>query len=364
MFGRIGSAAIALGLIVTSLSALAQERIEPALESQPTEVLEHPPRAGTKPPERPERPGVAIESPPPEGGGERQESDDQDEPEDASPAPPAAVQEAVQDEDDADGRNARTDKAEQREQADLIAQQTMAEAAFKMLQLTKAQIVLGTVGAVLLLAALFYAARQTKAATQAANAALEANKLSRDIFVAEQRAWLPIRQQDLKISAPLEWERDGARLNVQVNVRNIGRSPAHAVGFLVEIQLNGITSPFANVARRARAAAIRHSHSVIFPGDDPHRFGYSTILPTKVLDEHVQYVSSKVKQRMSWKELPLYIRVICCIDYGIISGERRHTITIADVVRVKDGGILPVCYAAGNIAAEELRIAIQQTIAD
>jgi hypothetical protein len=151
---------------------------------------------------------MLIDAPTPQGGTERREHDNESKPEQ-----PGVV---VQDEGEPDGSNARTPEAEQREKEDLIAQQVMAEAALQMLKLTQWQIYLGIVGAILLLAALIYTARATRAA-------IKANEITRAAFIADQRPWLNV---SLVIDSDLTLYEDVAILDVSVTIQNIGKSPA------------------------------------------------------------------------------------------------------------------------------------------
>jgi len=61
------------------------------------------------------------------------------------------------------------------------------------------------------------------AATRGAEAAIEANKLNREIFVASQRPWL-----DADVALASGFTSDGANgaVDIQVNVRNVGSVPA------------------------------------------------------------------------------------------------------------------------------------------
>jgi hypothetical protein len=191
----------------------AQERVGPAVDEGPMPFERPPLRAGRlappEPPEQcPERPGMLIDAPTPQGGTERREHDNESKPEQ-----PGVV---VQDEGEPDGSNARTPEAEQREKEDLIAQQVMAEAALQMLKLTQWQIYLGIVGAILLLAALIYTARATRAA-------IKANEITRAAFIADQRPWLNV---SLVIDSDLTLYKDVAILDVSVTIQNIGKSPA------------------------------------------------------------------------------------------------------------------------------------------
>lgn len=76
------------------------------------------------------------------------------------------------------------------DEADLCEQRRMAKAAEDSVLLSKIQIILGVTGAALLFWTLYYSRRATVATAHAAEAAHPANKLSREMFVADQRPWV------------------------------------------------------------------------------------------------------------------------------------------------------------------------------
>src|SRR5690606_14277466 len=138
-----------LGLIAIQPNGLAQERIEPATESQPIEGSEQPSPAGTQSPGRTQRPEEPVQSRTQKSNANRQEADGQTGPA-ATPTP------AVRADDEPEGTSDSKTDAEQLARDHLIAQQTMAEAALKALQWKKVEIIMGIVGATLLLGTLIY----------------------------------------------------------------------------------------------------------------------------------------------------------------------------------------------------------------
>jgi hypothetical protein len=195
MLGRIGSATIALGLTVALPGALAQEGIEPALESQP------------------------VAEPRQEPGTEQGEDHAAQEQTEAGQIEPAlkAIETAIRDliaEEDTIER----ERQQQREMADLEAQQEMALWAERMTWATWASVGLTFVGLILIGRTMLYtrdaalytgdaalhtktgadaavatadeARKQTVVAVKAADTALSANEINRESMIAQQRAWL------------------------------------------------------------------------------------------------------------------------------------------------------------------------------
>jgi hypothetical protein len=224
MLGRIGSAAIAFGLIAALAGVLAQERIEPALESQP------------------------VPEPRQETGAEQgQASADQQEA-DADRIVPAldAIATTIRDlitEEDAQQR----ERQEYREVADLHAQQDMAMWAKRMFLAAVASVGLTFIGVILLWGTLKHTrtaalaavdtvneARKTTAeATRAANAAFDANEISRKSFIEQQRAWLDLIE--IRPLSALTWHNGVGIIELQFNITNVGHSPA--VNAMIESRL-------------------------------------------------------------------------------------------------------------------------------
>jgi len=207
--------------------------------------------------------------------------------------------------------------------------------------------------------------RATEESTKATLAAVEANKFQRRAFVAEQRAWIPIRQQDISIYRPLRWQGDSANLTIQIVIRNTGQYPAQAVWLKTAMQLQTMAEIFpANFAADARAEAMRYSHNVVFPGDSVG-YRYLTILHTHDLESYAAEVSRNIGRTMLWEDIELYPKFIACIDYGIVSKrDRRHTMVAADILRRKNGQILPIRWVDGTIPADELMLEVLQIVAD
>jgi hypothetical protein len=208
-------------------------------------------------------------------------------------------------------------------------------------------------------------ARQaTFAATQAAEAAREANRLNREDFVADKRAWIAIRQQDITVTSPLAWnEKKEGRITVQVIAENIGRNPAYNLWYEAAISIGG-ANRLPEVAEKARKLAIEASRRTVFPGDKITLRRTFTVSESD-LEEQINHLYSRIRKRYSIDEIFIHLTVVGCIDYGIISREeRRRTLFVTGVLRMKDGKVIYINRAGGDIPAEELVPALRQVIAD
>jgi hypothetical protein len=175
MLGRIGGAAVAHGLIAILPATLAQAQPIPAPREGKTpefpSTAERSPAVERRASDRPELKNSQVDEPAMAPAQERQPNAD------PCAGDPACYQ-----------------------RQDLQAQEDMAIAAFWMTVATWVQVgiaVIGTVvalvGTILLLRSLRYSRMATEAATSAAAASVDANTLNRQVFVAEQRAWLALK---------------------------------------------------------------------------------------------------------------------------------------------------------------------------
>ena len=135
-------------------------------------------------------------------------------------------------------------KEEDRAKRDLDAQEGMAHWAKWLFWAACASIVLTIVALWLLYRTLGYtrtAATHTEsaasAAREAARAAAEANIISRNLFVAEQRPWI---QVTVEFDRSLKFDPKEASMRIKVTVENTGKSPAEEfanTGFCNQMQI-------------------------------------------------------------------------------------------------------------------------------
>jgi hypothetical protein len=120
---------------------------------------------------------------------------------------------------DAHTYRAICDQPKDVDHADLCQQWRMAEAAERQLWLT-------ALGLAFISLTLFFTARAAIAASRAADAARQGNKISRNLFVAEQRPWVSI---EINLSGALTFNSEEVLLPLKLKIENIGRSPAESV---------------------------------------------------------------------------------------------------------------------------------------
>jgi hypothetical protein len=348
MLGRIGSAAIAFGLSAALSGALAQERIEPALESQPV-------------PESRDQPG-ADQSKASAG----QEDTDTGRLVAAIDEIKAAIRDLIAEEDPQ-----QRERQEHREEADLHAQQDMALWAKRMFWATFAAVVLTFVGVVLIWRTLIHtrhaaeaaiggtnaAIDAAKAAQTTAEAAIKANELNRSSFIEMYRARLDL--MEMKAVSPLIWRKkdDGTigELTVRFVVHNTGRTEAR--GAHIEARLFADQFFMPTRCREEVAASARNR---------PLRLGQTVVPDGHMRETHTLRVyETELKEYMFqtnrdiWSDIfHCSIHLVGCVDYGLIFDEARRQITFSFSIRALSDdsreGMGIICPALGDVPAERI----------
>jgi hypothetical protein len=263
MFGRIRGTAIALGLIVALPAALAQERIEPALESQPM------PSPGQQESDRASQQDTAPA---------------QVRPSDLLPGI-QGIEAAIRDliaEDDEIARQ----RQENREVRDLEAQEDMALWAMWMFFATLATVIVTVIGVCLIFRTLKYtkeaaiyakiaaeAAKETVAearnsntvTTRAVTAAVDANTINRNAMIIGNRAW--VVPDGLTFLAPLRWQGRSANTSIRCDFLNTGRTAAYFANLTLRFAVGGYkdVEPLYQQMATSAKEHIRTDGEIIIP---------------------------------------------------------------------------------------------------
>lgn len=135
--------------------------------------------------------------------------------------------EIIERQTNAQARETREERAEQRELEDLAAQQRMDEATRKMADYAAYQTILVAVGTSLLFGTLWLTFQANKAATVAATESIKATKIMR----VDQRAWVDIQVDGVALDI-----RNGLLVvEVVYSAKNHGRTPATEVECAVKV---------------------------------------------------------------------------------------------------------------------------------
>lgn len=140
---------------------------------------------------------------------------------DSSQAPPYPVAtlkalRAAEDAGTADCGASEECRAKQRDYADLQAQWEAAKGAEGQLRFARWQTFIAGFGTVLVAVALLYTAKAT-------TAAIEANRISREAYFADQRPWIAF---DAKLNGPITYGVNGCSISFEFTLSNVGKTPA------------------------------------------------------------------------------------------------------------------------------------------
>lgn len=286
------------------------------------------PEAGV--PQPPIGPWVAVNPPTPSGN----TAQDARESERSAPQPsPPGVQEGVSKPTTAEEREAA---AEQREKDDLVAQETSAAAAEGMLVVAWGQLLLGTLGAVALFAALIQQTRATRAA-------IEANRINREAYIAEQRPWITIKPV---AGGELAVDENGAVGFVHVILKNIGKSPAESV-YLVCRTIPMETKISHNTMKRLhdemQTPEIGYNFATLLPGE------------TNVIFNMVSTLGQNLsKYKLAPNEPLLAIMYVVAVTYRSRVKSTQHATIRTYIVQSTKGEIgIDIPISIEEIAAKD-----------
>jgi hypothetical protein len=114
---------------------------------------------------------------------------------------------------------------------------------------------------------IYYVGKADKTARDAANAAINSNKLTRDLFISDKRPWLNI---SVYISGPVTFTDDGISITITVVATNIGNTPAVDT-FIGKIAFHqGVAVLKQNVEnyRSFTSGLMSACGQTMFPGDE------------------------------------------------------------------------------------------------
>lgn len=238
---------------------------------------------------------------------------------------------------------------------DLNAQWVAAQAARQVAWLTAIQTLVGAFGLLALGYTIWLTNKNTKAAVDSANATAEANKISRELFVADTRPWIVVQ---VAIHRGIAFEADAVRLILRINCTNVGKSPAFKVSIHPDIMpsalvpAGGIERPepaaFRDFTEGVRTTRNHPLSQTLFPNEN-----FSRELIVSVPNERIEPVAP-IGQLMM-------LTVFGCANYEFTGSDRVHqTGFIGLVMQVIDpdpGTVIPVRQIPGAQGADRAIVA-------
>lgn len=187
---------------------------------------------------------------------------------------------------------------------------------------------------------------------QATAAAVEANQLSRQTFIADQRAWIEI--EGIEIVSPLKWDREKrqGKMAVRFTVKNIGRTLAKGVWITAKfVAFHDRRDTLLTEMYAQSKHMSKNLGASIFPGKSTYQVHHITI------EKSITDAISANFQRDVWEEkTPTPLRLAICVHYWlVVSDERHQTGGVIDLVRADMPGNMGYGPGYGDTPADELR---------
>jgi hypothetical protein len=203
--------------------------------------------------------------------------------------------------------------------------------------------------------------KQIAVAKVSADAAIESNKLTSELFQSEQRAWISAAAT---LASGLTWEESGARLYIDVILDNVGKSPALDVSFEADTFMSGRENPEPEAGLSQfcekivqRRSSPRAKGVTVFPGKPTHVM-YSLLVRRTDIDRNIvikpDWFSPMIQGCVVYKTTGAPDMKYTGILYNILARHETDPFC-AKLLRISNGdlqidqfGIGP--YAGGDIA--------------
>jgi hypothetical protein len=163
---------------------------------------------------------------------------------------------------------------------------------------------------------------------QAVAAAIQANKLNREIFIASERPWIPI---NVNIAGPLSYDTNGLTIHLRFHFKNIGKSPAKNVwaNFRFVIPELGTNFNPVSIQNELIQDAKRHPSTLghtVFPGEE-----IMLTISTAANNDDLKKATEKFAA--------IFPYLIGTISYNFVFEEEQHQ--TAFIYEVRREGLFP-----------------------
>lgn len=194
-------------------------------------------------------------------------------------------------------------REEWRSEQDLQAQKDMAKWAKLMLLMSAGGLVIGAAG-------LLWIKRTFDASNASVQAATVANNLTREILIADQRAWLKVK---LVVESDLVFSRDGGfELGVALRIKNIGRTPAldAHTSMKMTVERGPIEDRLRALCTVAHDEIDNTASRMVLPGESYRRQWGPTANPNEIASSTLGF--------------SIYPRIFGCVTYRILPDRSIH----------------------------------------
>jgi hypothetical protein len=346
--GRVSRTVILAGGLIVCGLALAQEPQQPTLKSEPIPTVGQQPSTAQSQPTAKSQPTDAEQLMPVLQGIE------------------SAIRKLIPSEDTEQRR-----RQEEREKADLKAQEDMAFWAMTMFWATLATVLLTFAALIAIIRTLHHTRRaadyaksmveEAAKATNAANATFDearlANEIARDGLIAQHRPWMTL---ELDSAGPVHLARPGrGEVSVELTTTNIGNSPALMTMYKAKAYWTHDDWPkmehLAKLVKETTERTVEYPHAnVVLPKDDA-KFGFVRLQLNPVMPKTTPTDGRKFN-----------IVILCCVVYQTaLSQKWFHTARII-YVRPKGPDANPsrnplyFKWSDGEVPTERLKASISK----
>jgi hypothetical protein len=200
----------------------------------------------------------------------------------------------------------------------------------------------------------YYAHLAWRESQASAKTAVLANKMAREAFEADQRAWMDI--DGFAIEAPgLVWTDGSGRIALEVHAKNVGRTPAIEVWFDLRLHVDVTKSPLAVRDQMiAQGSALNGVGHTIFPNKKFIQ-SVSVEIAAAAISEYAANMAASGAGAFNTNIL--FPFVIGVLSYRPMPGmDRRHT---AIIMHIKNGAsdIGEAFRAGDNVSHEAMKLA-------
>lgn len=217
---------------------------------------------------------------------------------------------------------------------------------------------LGVLGLVGVGVTVRYAHRAWEESAAAARSAAEANKISADALMADQRAWIKLRDAWVTIEPPgIVWSPEGGKIAFTVQTQNVGKTPAIGLFTLLDLHIDITVLPDKRrdeMVEQISTAPARIG-ALVFASDPYDQKHTLTITPEK-MEAARDALDASVGAAAGPVPLILSTYLIGVVSYfPLPSMERRYT---SFVLHLSESGPIPVAIKANeDRAPHQLRLA-------
>jgi hypothetical protein len=192
---------------------------------------------------------------------------------------------------------------------------------------------------------------QITMAKAAVDAAIESNRLSRELFVSSERPWVLV--DHVQVKSALVFDETGAHLDFDLTLRNTGKSPARNV--TVEAKLYPMSPPLSDPGEEKNAFVLSTEDSKTYMPKSRMVLHHAQ---DEMLQRHVFIPKKDLEKAINLADSEFIIPVIIgSVRYEFIADDEFHyTHFMYSVSREPDGYRVGINPLDGSVPQKQLRL--------